>query len=619
MEHNVLTAAEPVTARITAPALYVTPYRETIVSAPPGVFQTPAPYQAFRVDTATEDSTVTFTDGKNVTHSIEYKSQIPLTPVLKAVWHTGMYVMAAWFLLANLRFMLRLRRSRKPYPVENCPYPVYLTADLPSPCLFGLFHPAVYLTPAAVESPETLRHVLIHETTHARHLDPLWSLLRCVCLAVYWFDPLVWIAAIFSRRDCELACDEGALRQLGESERIPYGQTLLRLIRDAQNTEDPSVREAYGRLAGIVGVVCNVLLFVGKFLLGTLTGSVAITADAVNNLSDASSSIVTLIGFRLAAKPADEGHPFGHHRIEYLAGLAVAAMILLIGAELVKTSIGKILHPADVECTAATILVLLASILVKLWLARFNRTLGKKISSPALMATAADSRNDVITTAAVLLCAVLAAATGLRLDGYVGLLVALFILWSGSSIAKDTIDPLLGAAPDESLLHAIASEITGYGGILGIHDLMVHDYGPGRRFASAHAEVDYRMNILDAHELLDDIERDVRTKLHVDLVLHCDPIVTDDAERSALRDRVLSYLTEQDARLSIHDFRVVRGTGHTNVIFDLVMPFDLAGKTAELQRGLERALSADGQRYHAVITADAEAFNDVHTRPETRN
>ena len=389
---------------------------------------------------------------------------------------------------------------------------------------------------------------------------------------------------------------------------------LRRLVRGAQNTEDPAVREAYGRLAGIAGVVCNVLLFAGKFLLGTLTGSVSITADAVNNLSDASSSIVTLIGFRLAAKPADDGHPFGHHRIEYLAGLAVAAMILLIGAELVKTSIGKIIHPADVECTAATVVVLLVSILIKLWLARFNRTLGKKIGSPALMATAADSRNDVITTAAVLLCAVLSAATGLRLDGYVGLLVALFILWSGVSIAKDTIDPLLGAAPDESLVHAIAAEITGYDGILGIHDLMVHDYGPGRRFASAHAEVDYRMDILDAHELLDDIEHDVRTKLHVDLVLHCDPIVTDDAERSALRDRVLKYLTEQDARLSIHDFRVVRGTGHTNVIFDLVVPFDLAGTTAELQQGLEQALSADGQQYHAVITADAEAFNDVHTR-----
>ena len=389
---------------------------------------------------------------------------------------------------------------------------------------------------------------------------------------------------------------------------------VRRLVRGAQNTEDPAVREAYGRLAGIVGVVCNVLLFVGKFLLGTLTGSVAITADAVNNLSDASSSIVTLIGFRLAARPADDGHPFGHHRIEYLAGLAVAAMILLIGVELVKTSVGKIIHPANVECTAATILVLLASILVKLWLAHFNRTLGKKIGSPALMATAADSRNDVITTAAVLLCAALSVATGLRLDGYVGLLVALFILWSGVSIAKDTIDPLLGAAPDESLVQAIASEIRGYDGILGLHDLMVHDYGPGRRFASAHAEVDYRMDILDAHELLDDIERDVRAKLRVDLVLHCDPIVTDDAERNALRGRVLEYLTEQDERLTIHDFRVVRGSGHTNVIFDLVVPFDLEAKARELKRGLEQALSADGKRYHAIITIDTEAFNGVHTR-----
>lgn len=239
MEHNVLTAAEPVTARITAPALYVTPYRETIVSAPPGVFQTPAPYQSFRVDTATEDSTVTFTDGKNVTHSIEYKSQIPLTPVLKAVWYAGMAVMAIWFLTANLRFAARLRRSRTPYPVEGCRYPVYLAEGLPSPCLFGLLRPAVYLTPAAAESPETLRHVLAHETTHARHGDPLWSLLRCVCLAVYWFDPLVWIAAIVSRRDCELACDEGALRQLGEAERIPYGQTLLRLIPVARRPESP--------------------------------------------------------------------------------------------------------------------------------------------------------------------------------------------------------------------------------------------------------------------------------------------------------------------------------------------------------------------------------------------
>ena len=239
LSHNVLTAAEPVTERITAPALYTTPYRETIVYAPQGALQTPGPYQPFRIDSASADNIVTYTDGKNVVHAVEYKKQLPLGPLLLGVWYAGMAVMAAWFLLANLRFARRLRRNRTPYPVENCRYPVYLAEGLPSPCLFGLLRPAVYLTPAAVESPETLRHVLAHETTHARHLDPLWSLLRCVCLVVYWFDPLVWIAAIVSRRDCELACDEGTLQRLGEAERLPYGQTLLRLIPVARRPGNP--------------------------------------------------------------------------------------------------------------------------------------------------------------------------------------------------------------------------------------------------------------------------------------------------------------------------------------------------------------------------------------------
>lgn len=333
MEHNVLTAAEPVTARITAPALYVTPYRETIVSAPPGVFQTPAPYQAFRVDTATEDSTVTFTDGKNVTHSIEYKSQIPLTPVLKAVWHTGMTIMAVWFLLANLRFMLRLRRSRKPYPVENCPYPVYLTADLPSPCLFGLFHPAVYLTPAAVESPETLRHVLIHETTHARHLDPLWSLLRCVCLAVYWFDPLVWIAAIVSRRDCELACDEGALRQLGESERIPYGQTLLRLIPVAGRPESPmlsatTMTAGKRELKDRVTRIAENRRTVGVALLAVVTVAALVCALTFTGAKPSVRSLTgeELSGYALAFNTADRwqdsaGNDCGLRPVQFLTSV----------------------------------------------------------------------------------------------------------------------------------------------------------------------------------------------------------------------------------------------------------------------------------------------------------
>lgn len=395
---------------------------------------------------------------------------------------------------------------------------------------------------------------------------------------------------------------------------------LLRLfVKNYRDTKNPKVRAAYGKLAGAVGIVCNLLLFAAKLAAGLLSGAVSIVADAVNNLSDASSSLITLLGFRLAERPADDEHPYGHARIEYLTGLAVSALILIIGFELGKSSFEKILHPEEIAFTWLTGAILLGSVAVKLWMYVFCEKLGRRIGSTTLEATAADSRNDVITTGAVLLGCLAWQLWGVRVDGYVGLLVALFIFWSGISIAKDTISPLLGEQASPELVSSISELVLRHEGILGIHDLMVHDYGPGRRFASAHAEVDYRMNILDAHELLDDIERDVRTKLHVDLVLHCDPIVTDDAERSALRDRVLSYLTEQDARLSIHDFRVVRGTGHTNVIFDLVVPFDLAGKTAELQRGLERALSADGQRYHAVITADAEAFNDVHTRPETRN
>ncbi len=333
MEHNVLTAAEPVTARITAPALYVTPYQETIVSAPPGVFQTPAPYQSFRVDTATEDSTVTFTDGENVTHSIEYKSQIPLTPVLKAVWYAGMYVMAAWFLLANLRFLLRLRRSRRPYPVENCPYPVYLTAELPSPCLFGLFHPAVYLTPAAVESPETLRHVLIHETTHARHLDLLWSLLRCVCLAVYWFDPLVWIAAIVSRRDCELACDEGALRQLGESERIAYGQTLLRLIPVAGRPESPmlsatTMTAGKRELKDRVTRIAENRRTVGVALLAVVTAAALVCALTFTGAKPAARSLTgeELSEYALAFNTADRwqdsaGNDCGLRPVQFLTSV----------------------------------------------------------------------------------------------------------------------------------------------------------------------------------------------------------------------------------------------------------------------------------------------------------
>ena len=391
-------------------------------------------------------------------------------------------------------------------------------------------------------------------------------------------------------------------------------QLLLRLfVRNYTDTGSPEVRTACGWLAGWVGIVVNVLLFLGKLIAGALTGSVSITADAVNNLSDASGSVVTLLGFRLAAKPADDEHPYGHDRAEYLAGLAVAALILLIGVELVKTSIKKIIAPTEVAFSAAAAAVLLVSIACKLYLALFDRKLGKMIQSPALEAAAADSRNDVISTAAVLAAAVISRVSGVQVDGWAGLAVAVFILWSGVGIAKDTIDPLLGHAPDEQLVHTIANEIRGYDArVLGIHDLMVHDYGPGRRFASVHVELDAREDVLAAHELIDSIERDVKKKLRIELVIHYDPIVTDDQELTEMRARVETVIHTIDDRLSLHDFRMVRGVEHSNLIFDLVIPWDMRGREAELKRRIDEQLSSDGRHYHAVITFDTQAFNDPH-------
>ena len=363
-------------------------------------------------------------------------------------------------------------------------------------------------------------------------------------------------------------------------------QLLLRLfVKNHQDTQSPAVREGYGKLAGLTGIVVNALLCAGKLLAGALSGSVSIMADAINNLSDAASSIVTLLGFKLAAKPADDAHPYGHQRVEYLAGLTVAALILLIGAELVKSSIQRILHPEAVAFTAVGAAVLLPE--------------------------------RAASTAAVLAAYAFAYFTHIQIDGWAGLLVAVFILWSGVGIAKDTIDPLLGEAPDEALVHAIAQEIRSYDArVLGIHDLIVHDYGPGRRFASVHVELDAREDVLEAHELIDNIERDVTKKLRVELVIHYDPIVTDDAEVNEVRQRVEAIVTEIDPRLSFHDFRMVRGREHSNVIFDLVLPFDLRGQEHALRARIGAALHAENPRYRTVITFDSEAFNDVHTRME---
>ena len=380
---------------------------------------------------------------------------------------------------------------------------------------------------------------------------------------------------------------------------------LLRLfVKDADNTDSPKVRAAIGTLSGLVGIVCNLLLFAGKLLAGTLSGSVSITADAVNNLSDASSSLVTLLGFKMAERPADAEHPYGHARMEYLSGLLVAILILIIGVELGKSSIQKILHPEAVEFSVLTLCILVGSILMKLWMCLFCRKLGKRIQSTTLEATAADSRNDVITTAAVLLGCLAGHFFHWRIDGWVGALVAVFILASGWSIAKETISPLLGKQADPELVQRISRLVLSHEKILGIHDLMVHDYGPGQCFASVHAEMDMHEDPLMCHDILDDVERDAMRELRVHLVIHYDPIVTDDDELNHMRTLVEKELAAIDPRLSMHDFRMVRGPQHTNLIFDLAVPYSMSDKTAELKRRIDECVQFEDSKYYTVITFD---------------
>ena len=387
---------------------------------------------------------------------------------------------------------------------------------------------------------------------------------------------------------------------------------LLRLfVKNHDDTENPVVRGAYGKLAGAVGIVCNLLLFAGKLLAGILSGSVAVTADAVNNLSDASSSLVTLLGFKLAERPADEEHPYGHARIEYISGLVVAALILLIGAELAKSSFSKILHPETVEFSLLTLGVLVGSILAKLWMALFCRKLGRRIDSTTLLATSADSRNDVISTAAVLVGCLVGYFFDVKLDGYIGMAVALFIIWSGCSIAKDTISPLLGEQASGELVRNISDLILSHEKILGIHDLMVHDYGPGNCFASVHAEMDSAEDPLTCHDIIDDIERDALRELRVHLVIHYDPIITDDEELNAARALVEQEIRSIDESLSLHDFRMVRGPGHTNLIFDLVIPYSMEDRKAELKARIDERLQRQDRKYYTVITFDEVAHNQI--------
>ena len=376
------------------------------------------------------------------------------------------------------------------------------------------------------------------------------------------------------------------------------------LIPDRDNVSSPAVRRAYGTLCGAVGIALNILLFIGKFFAGQLSGSIAVTADAFNNLSDAGSSAVTLLGFRLAGKKPDTDHPFGHGRIEYISGLIVAGLILLMGVELAKSSFDKILHPEAVTFSLMAIAIMAASVCVKVYMWLYNRAVGRKIKSAAMEATATDSLSDTVSTLAVLLAMLIGKWTGLAVDGYVGLVVALFILFSAYKAAKETLSPLLGQAPDPELVQRIRDIVAEHDTVVGIHDLVVHDYGPGRQMVSLHAEVPASGDILQLHDVIDNIERELHEKLHVQAVIHMDPIVTDDETVDALRRQVAELVRQVEPRMTVHDLRVIRGTTHTNLVFDAVLPLDAAITPAEAGRRIrEKVAELDGD-YYAVVTVE---------------
>ena len=380
---------------------------------------------------------------------------------------------------------------------------------------------------------------------------------------------------------------------------------LARTIANADNKNDnPKYREAVGAKASAVGIILNVLLCTGKAGIGVLSGSVSIVADALNNLSDAASNIISLLGFKLAAKPADAGHPYGHGRYEYLASLMVAVIVMLVGVELAKGSFDKLLNPVPVEFSAALVAVLLLSIAVKSWMCVFNRQVGKAIDSGTLEAASIDSRNDVLTTGAVLVAAVISELTGFDLDGWMGLAVAFFILWSGVGLIRDTIDPLLGKPASPELAHMIEEKAKSYPGILGVHDLMVHDYGPGRIFASLHAEVPAETDVLKSHEVIDSIEEDFRKNDNLNVVIHLDPIVTTDPHVTELRKEIAQFVSGLDSRMSLHDLRIVPGDNRTNVIFDILEPYGVEIPEQDLVSKVTTAVASKYPGHHCVITVD---------------
>ena len=376
-------------------------------------------------------------------------------------------------------------------------------------------------------------------------------------------------------------------------------------VKDYEDVEKVSVRTAYGMLSGIVGIFCNVILFLTKLIVGLVLNSVSVMADAFNNLSDAGSSVISFVGVRMAGKPADKDHPFGHGRIEYIAALIVSFLVLEVGFTFLKDSVGKILHPEQLKFLPVSVLILCLSIAVKLWLGLFNKKLGERIDSQVMKAVFADSMGDVITTSATIFSILFFAATGINIDGFVGLGVALVVMWAGFGIAKDTLNTLIGEPVSPEVYEKIKKFVEGYDGIEGVHDLIVHNYGPGRSMASIHAEVPNDVNIETSHEIIDRVEREVLEQLGIMLVIHMDPVETKDEHVLEAKEKVEKVLRAMDPKLSIHDFRMVPGTDQINLIFDLVVPFEYDQKKQDhIRSAIMGVLQIVDPRYQCVITVE---------------
>lgn len=379
-------------------------------------------------------------------------------------------------------------------------------------------------------------------------------------------------------------------------------------IKDWENVTDTKVREKYGILASIVGIVLNLILTTIKFIAGTLTGSISITSDAINNLSDAGSSIVTLVGFKISNKPADKDHPFGHGRLEYVSALVVSFIIMLLGFELLKASFGKIRNPQPVEFSFVALGIMIFAIFAKLWLAFFNRRLGKKINSPAMTAVVFDSLSDIAATSSTVIALVVSRFSSIPIDGIMGIIVSCFIFWSGVKVLRETLGLLLGKPPEKEFVDEIENKILSYDGVVGVHDLIIHDYGPSRCFASAHAEVPSTTNVMVSHDIIDNIERDIYKQLGVFIVIHMDPVIVDDERINTLKKETAEIVKNIDESFTIHDFRVVDGPTHTNLIFDVVVPRNHQYDNEKIRSLISEDLKNLDKGYFAVITVE-HSFN----------